>query len=86
MTVRTQVQLRMMRIPNAVRDTDHITSIRARLLLCIHIPGSVASVNRFSSRVVRCPLLCIGITVDPVSAFVLACQPNSALVENADAC
>ena len=60
-------------------------AIRAWLLLCVSIPGSIVSVNRFSSCVVRQLLLCVSITVDPVSAFTLAYQPNYVLVENADA-
>ena len=50
-------------------------SARARLLLCISIPSSIASANRFSSCIVRWLLLCIRITVDPATAFVLAWQP-----------
>ena len=57
--------------------------VRAWLLLCASIPGSIASANRFSNGVVRQLLLCVSITIDPVSAFVLACQPISVLVENA---
>ena len=53
---------------------------------CISIPINVASVNRFSSGIVRQLLLCISITIDLVSAFALACQLNLVLVENADAC
>ena len=59
-------------------------SIRARLLLYVRIPSSIASANRFSSRVVRCLLLCVSITADSASAFTLACQPNPVLVENAE--
>ena len=60
--------------------------VRVRLLLCVSIPSSIVSANRFSSCIVRRLLLCISITVDPASAFTLACQPKSVLVENADAC
>ena len=60
--------------------------VRALLLLCISIPGSVASVNRFSSCTVRYLLLCISITVDLASVFALACQLNLVLVENTDVC
>ena len=60
--------------------------VRAQLLLCVSIPGSIVSTNRFSSHVVRWLLLCVSITVDLASALALACQPNPVLVENADAC
>ena len=51
-----------------------------------YIPGTVASTNRFSRCAARCLLLCVSITVDPASAFILACQPNVVLVENEDTC
>ena len=60
------------------------THIRAQLLLCISIPDSVASANRFSSCIVRWLLLCASITIDPTSGFT--CEPKSVLVEKADAC
>ena len=72
--------------PTGPRATGDDYNIRVQLLLCVGIPGSVVSANRFSSRVVRCLLLCVSITTHPASAFVFACQPNSVLVEKADAC
>ena len=60
-------------------------SVSVRLPLCVSILGSVVSANQFSSHVVRCLLLCFSITGYPASVFVLACQPNYVLVENADA-
>ena len=58
--------------------------LRARLLLCAGIRGSVASANRFSSRVVKCLLLCGCINFGHALAFTLTCRPNPILVENAD--
>ena len=69
----------------STKSTSDI-KIRAWLLLRVSIPGSVALANRFSTYVVGWLLLCVIITVDPASVFELACQPNSVLVENADAC
>ena len=60
-----------------------MSRLRARLLLCVSIPSSIASVNRLSSCVVRRLLLCVSMTVDPTSAFALACQPKYVSVENA---
>ena len=74
------------RLSHLAKELFTYIGVRARLLLCISIPGSVASANRFSSCVVRQLLLCVNITVDSASTFMLACQPNSVLVENADTC
>ena len=70
---------------NLIHNASTYT-VRAWLLLCISIPGSIASVNWFSSCVVRLLLLCASITIDHASAFALACQLNLVLVESADAC
>ena len=60
--------------------------VRVQLLLYVSIRGSVASVNWFSSHVVRYLLLCSSVSFGHALAFTLTCQPNPVLVENADAC
>ena len=53
-----------------------LTRVKGWLLLCISICSTIASANRFSSRVVRRLLLCGSVSLGHMLAFALKGRPS----------
>ena len=75
------VELTTLMVMPLEMDATLTERLRAWLLLCISIRGSVALANWFSSHVV----LLSSISNGDALTFALTCRPIPVLVENADA-